>query len=461
MNCYILVDFGSTYTKLTLVDLDNECIVANTSAHTTVTTNIKFGYETALGKLKKIVDFKNINIVDILACSSAGGGLKMVAIGITPTFTVEAARRAALGAGARLLKTYNYFLKDEDINEIDILNPDIILLTGGAENGNTKYIIHNAGLLKKLKSSAPIIVAGNSYASKDIKEIFKNSSKKFEITENVMPDVNRINPNPVREVIRKTFMQQIVVAKGMEDVEKITNEILMPTPTAVLKAAKLLAEGTEKYNGWGDIMVVDIGGATTDVHSISEPKKDKKMIIEGLEDTYDKRTVEGDLGMRYSAVSLYESVGKENFLKHNPSLENIKAKCELRHNKPNLIFKDQDEIEFDEIMAKNCVEISTKRHSGSIHPSYIGGKTVLVQNGKDLREINLIIGTGGIVINSKNPYLILKECVGKDDKFLLPLRPKFAIDKKYIMSAMGILSMKNKNLAFKILTENIVELDKL
>ena len=109
MNCYILVDFGSTYTKLTLVDIDNECIVANTSAHTTVTTNIKFGYETALEKLKKIVDFKNINIVDILACSSAGGGLKMVAIGITPTFTVEAARRAALGAGARLLKTYNFF----------------------------------------------------------------------------------------------------------------------------------------------------------------------------------------------------------------------------------------------------------------------------------------------------------------------------------------------------------------
>lgn len=461
MNCYILVDFGSTYTKLTVVDIDNECLVANTSANTTVETNIKFGYENALEKLKKIINFKNMNIVNILACSSAGGGLKMIAIGITPTFTVEAARRAALGAGARLLKTYSYFLKDEDIVEIDSLNPDIILLTGGAESGNTKYIIHNAKLLKNLKSSAPIVVAGNSYANKDIKEIFKNSKKELVITENVMPDTNRINPNPVREEIRKIFMQQIVVAKGMEDVENITNEILMPTPTAVLKAAKLLAEGTEKYNGWGDIMVIDIGGATTDVHSISEPKKDKKMLIEGLEDTYDKRTVEGDLGMRYSALSLYESVGKGNFLKHKSSLKDIKAKCEFRHNKPNLIFEDKEEIEFDEIMAKNCVEISTKRHSGSIRSSYIGGKTVFVQNGKDLREINLIIGTGGIIINSENSYSILKECIGKDEKFLLPLKPRFAIDKKYIMSAMGVLSMKNKNLAFKILTENIIEINNL
>ncbi|WP_036730007.1 methylaspartate mutase accessory protein GlmL [Peptoniphilus mikwangii] len=459
MNCYMLVDFGSTYTKLSLVDIDNEKLIAKSSAHTTVNTNIKFGYEKALEKLKEEISFENIKIVDILGCSSAAGGLKMIAIGITPEFTVEAAKRAATGAGARLLKSYSYFLKEKDILEIDSLNPDIILLTGGAEGGNTKYILYNAKLLNNLKREIPIVVAGNSYANENIREIFNGGNIKYEITENVMPDVNRINADPVREVIRKIFMKQIVTAKGMEDVEKITSEILMPTPTAVLKAAKLLSYGTEKYEGIGDVMVVDIGGATTDVHTISEPIKDKNFFIDGLEETCEKRTVEGDLGMRYSALSLYESVGEENFLKYNSNIENIREKCEFRHNNPSVLSDKESEIEFDEIMAKNCVEISVKRHSGKIRNSYIGGKNVIVQKGKDLREIKLVIGTGGILINSKKSAEILKQCKNKEKNYLLPIDPKFAIDKKYIMSAMGILSMRDENLAYKILTENIIDIN--
>lgn len=115
MNAYILIDFGSTYTKLTLIDADNRCLLATTNANTTVDTNIKIGYENALKKMKEKIDFSQINILDILACSSAAGGLKMVAIGITPNYTVEAAKKSILGAGARLLKSYSYFLKEKNI----------------------------------------------------------------------------------------------------------------------------------------------------------------------------------------------------------------------------------------------------------------------------------------------------------------------------------------------------------
>lgn len=329
MNCYILVDFGSTYTKLTLVDIDEKCVVLNVCELTTVSTNIRIGYEKALDKLKKKIDFKNLNIVDILACSSAGGGLKMIAIGITPTYTVKAAKNIILGAGARILKSYSYFLKEEDIKEIDRLNPDIILLTGGAENGNIDYIVHNAKYLLKLEGESPVIVAGNSSANKVIKELFKNAKKELIVSENIMPDVNKINANPTREEIRKVFMQQIVVAKGMEDINKITKNILMPTPTAVLKAAKLLSEGLFKGDGCGEIMVIDIGGATTDVHSISDPIKEKDLFIEDLEDLYEKRTVEGDLGMRYSAISLYENVGEKNFLKYKKKSKILRKSVNL------------------------------------------------------------------------------------------------------------------------------------
>lgn len=458
MNCYLIVDFGSTYTKLNLIDIDKEELIVSSSAHTTIETCVTDGFEEAFDKIKAKVDIDKVNIVDILGCSSAGGGLKMVAIGITPEFTVEAAITSALGAGARLLNTYSYFLKEEDILGIKALSPDIILLAGGAEKGNKSYIIHNAKQLVNIEPNIPIVVAGNSDANNEIRELFESNNMNFVITENIMPDVNRINPDNAREEIRKIFMDQIVYANGMEKMEKVTNEILMPTPTAVLKAAELLSKGTEKYSGVGDVMVVDIGGATTDIHTISQPLKDKSFLQEGLESPFEKRTVEGDLGMRYSAISLYENVGEDSFTKYDENLKNIKEKCIFRKENPEYIPQNKEERDFDEIMAKNCVAISTKRHCGKTRRTYINEKNVIVQNGKDLRDIKYIIGTGGVIVKNKNPKEILAESTGTEENLLLPKSPEYYVDANYIMSAMGVLSMKNRDLAYKILLENLINL---
>lgn len=457
MKCYLLVDFGSTYTKLNLVDIEGEKLIGSSSSYTTVETNIKVGFTKAFDKLKEKINFEEIEILETLACSSAGGGLKMIAIGITPEFTVEAAKRSALGAGSRLLKTYSYFLKDKDIFEIDELQPDIILLTGGAEKGNYKYLLYNGEKLTKLKSKIPIVVAGNTSVKEKIHNLFQENEMKFRITENVMPDVNVINPNPAREIIREIFMEQIVKAKGMEDVQKITNEILMPTPTAVLKSAEILSKGTEKHKGLGDLMVIDIGGATTDVHSISEPLQDKGFLQEGLEDVVEKRTVEGDLGMRYSALSLLESVKEEGFLKYDKSLKNISANCNFRKDNPEYIPSDETQRNFDVVMAKNCTEVSAKRHCGTIRQTYINGKNAIVQRGKDLRNIKYVIGTGGVIVNNPQFEEILSQCKINEENFLCPLNPEYKLDKKYIMSAMGVLSIKAPDLAYKILYENIIK----
>ena len=127
----------------------------------------------------------------------------------------------------------------------------------------------------------------------------------FSITENVMPQLNELNVEPAREEIRKIFMEKIIEAKGLRNAENFVNGILMPTPAAVLKAARVLSEGSDEESGLGDLIVVDIGGATTDVHSIADGEPTKAGVnVRGLEEPFAKRTVEGDLGMRYSAVSL-------------------------------------------------------------------------------------------------------------------------------------------------------------
>lgn len=238
---YLTIDFGSTYTKLTAIDLDKGEIVATSRAMTTVKTDVLVGFNEAFEELKKdlVKKLKNYEIVKKVACSSAAGGLKIIAIGLVPELTTEAAKKAALSSGARVIKTYAFNLTDKDIKEISNLPYDMLLLTGGTNGGNREYILNNAKILAKNNIEKPIVVAGNEELSEQIIEIFKNNNIECYKSENVMPVVNKINVLPVKEVIREVFMRNIVKAKGMENVQKIVGDIIMPTPTAVMKAAEI------------------------------------------------------------------------------------------------------------------------------------------------------------------------------------------------------------------------------
>ena len=168
MKAYLAIDFGSTYTKLTAIDLDNEVILATAKDITTVEDDIMIGFNKAFNKLKieinKKINFDEISFVNKTACSSAAGGLKMVAIGLVPELTAEAAKKAALGAGARVIKTYAYELNSRELEEIKNTALDIILLAGGTDGGNKECIIHNAKMLAEFKVKIPVVVAGNKAA---------------------------------------------------------------------------------------------------------------------------------------------------------------------------------------------------------------------------------------------------------------------------------------------------------
>ena len=134
MSNVLLIDFGSTYTKLTAVDIENEKILATASSYTTVQTDINDGLLKGLNLLKE----KTGEIVydKCYACSSAAGGLRMVTSGLVPELTGEAAKLASLGAGAKIAGIYAFELTDGDLEEIERANPDIFLLVGGTDGGN-------------------------------------------------------------------------------------------------------------------------------------------------------------------------------------------------------------------------------------------------------------------------------------------------------------------------------------
>ena len=459
MKAYLLVDFGSTYTKLTCVDVDSEEILHTSKSITTVFSDVNIGYDKALKEMNKELSkkYENLKFEKILACSSAAGGLKMVAIGLSKNLTSEAAKRAALGAGARILKTYSYELKDSDIEEINNLGCDIVLLSGGTDGGNKRTILYNANMLRGIKNSIPIVVAGNKYAISEICEILKG--KDITITENCMPQVNVLNADPVRNAIQKIFLDKIVDAKGMNELEGKIDGILMPTPAAVIKGAELLAVGTEDESGIGDLIVVDVGGATTDVHSIGYAMpKDNEVRFEGLREPFAKRTVEGDLGMRYSSLSLYEAVG-EKALRELVGEVDILKEIKRRTEDIMMVPKTDDEFKFDESMASLAVKTSVKRHAGVLRKEFSYTRYIYYQQGKDLTDINTVIGTGGVIVHSKNPKNILNSL--EYDKnaplHLLPKSPNYYVDKSYILSAMGLLGTILPTKALKIMKKYLME----
>ncbi|WP_373212450.1 methylaspartate mutase accessory protein GlmL [Fusobacterium mortiferum] len=467
MKAYLAIDFGSTYTKLTAIDLDNEVILATAKDITTVEDDIMIGFNKAFNKLKieinKKINFDEINFVNKTACSSAAGGLKMVAIGLVPELTAEAAKKAALGAGARVIKTYAYELNSRELEEIKNTALDIILLAGGTDGGNKECIIHNAKMLAEFKVKIPVVVAGNKAATDEIENILKEAEIDCYITENVMPFINKLNVEPSREEIRKVFMNKIVEAKGMKKAEEFIKGILMPTPAAVLKASEILATGTDEEEGLGDLIVVDIGGATTDIHSIAKGEPTKPSImIKGLEEPYAKRTVEGDLGMRYSAIALLEASGTRkirNYLHDSLKQIDVKAQCQFRHDNIKMVPQSEEEIRFDEAMAKAATELAMTRHCGVLECVYTPMGTMFNQSGKDLTETPYVIGTGGVIIHSLNPKDILKagNFNEEDPIRLKPIAPKFLVDKTYILSSMGLLAQEYPNTAIRIMKKYLVE----
>lgn len=463
MNAYLLLDFGSTYTKLTAVDIDNEEILATAKDITTIEDDIMIGFNKAYEKLMEQLNGKDVNFVKKLACSSAAGGLKMVAIGLVPDLTAEAAKRAALGAGARVIKVFSYELTKDEIEEIKNLDLDIILLAGGTNGGNKQCIIHNAKMLVEGNVNLPIVVAGNKSANDEIRGIFKEAGFYFSITENVMPQLNSLNVEPAREEIRKVFMDKITDAKGLSNAENFVNGILMPTPAAVLKAAEVLGQGSDEEEGIGDLVIVDIGGATTDIHSIGYGEPTKGGVnMKGLEEPYAKRTVEGDLGMRYSAISLWEAAGSRKMRKYLGDEErkvDIEANCKYRNKNIRMVPKSDEDVLFDEVMGKVATELSMERHCGTVECIYTPMGAVYNQIGKDLMEVKYMIGTGGVLVHSNNPGAIMNAGTFNVENAvsLRPKNPKMLIDKTYILSSMGLLAQDYPDKAVRIMKKYLIE----
>ena len=436
-NIRVFIDFGSTFTKAVALDLVSETYV-RAQALSTVETDVTEGLRVALYELRRIAPIGEDEIRRAVACSSAAGGLRLAVIGLVPDYTTKAGRLAALGAGAKVIGEFSFELSRSEARELDEIAPDIVLLTGGADGGNRKVIVHNAKILAKSKAQN-IIVAGNKSARDEIEDVFAGTDKNVSFAANVMPEFGRLETSSANERIREVFLSLMADAKGILRSREIIGEVAMPTPAAVLEAARLLADGTLKTPGLGELLLVDVGGATTDVCSAAfgapVPGSGAKLV--GLREPYMKRTIEGDLGLFHNLDTLAR-LAKEDY-----GVDALRK----RHSVP---YGDES-ARLQERLARAAVSAAVSRHVGRLESVMTGDGEMCVQRGKDLRSVKLVIGAGGPLTFARDPCAVLEGAIG-DGKggILAPRSPKFALDGGYIMFAAGLLSVDEPDKALAI-----------
>lgn len=455
MKPILLIDFGSTYTKVTAVDADHAQLLGSAAAYTTVQTDVNDGLANAVALLEKQTG--KLDFAERYACSSAAGGLRMIASGLVPELTAEAAKCASLGAGAKVIRTYSFELTEDDAAEIVAEKPDIFLLVGGTDGGNKACILNNAHMLAEAGGDFPIVIAGNRNAARECERIL--AGREVYVCENVMPKFGMLNIEPTQQRIRDIFLSRIVRAKGLTKASELISGIMMPTPSAFLAAMQLLADGTKEQSGIGELIAVDVGGATTDVYSISAGMPDHPgTILKGLPEPYVKRTVEGDVGMRYSIHGIVDAAGLDAIASASGiAPARVQELVDYLSTHTDVLPTTPELEALDEALASYAIRTAVTRHAGRIEESYTMMGLAYAQTGKNLMNVERLVVTGGSLIHTKNTGKIASYALydPKDPTSLKPRKAELLVDRKYILAAMGLLSKYYPEAALTIMKKEL------
>ena len=295
------VDIGSTYTKAALVDLPSGRLLAVAQAPTTLD-------DVVTGVLAAVAGFPD---VPVLACSSAGGGLRLAVVGYEELISAEAGHRAALSAGARVVHVAAGRLDDDALRRLRAVAPDVVLLVGGTDGGEESVLRHNAEALAGMNWSVPVVLAGNVAVRDEIVATLCDAGLPVRGADNVIPDIGRLAPESARAAIRDVFLEHVIGGDRLSTDPRLREWVRAVTPDAVLDGVAALARLRADAEVPG-VVVLDVGGATTDVYCVPDPDAEQATLgREAVGVPARRRTVEGDLGVFSSVDDLRASAAAE------------------------------------------------------------------------------------------------------------------------------------------------------
>ncbi|MBN1192174.1 MAG: glutamate mutase L [Coriobacteriia bacterium] len=421
----LVAEIGSTTTVLSAfdgLDAGSECaprLIGQGFAPTSVEQgDVGIGVVSARAALEEATGPLAPGIT--LATSSAAGGLRMTVHGLTQKMTAMAAREAALGAGGVVEYQTAGRLNESDLEAIDAARPGLILLAGGVEGGDSEVALFNAQELSGLRSRPMVIYGGNSAVAPEARAALEAAGFCVRVTDNVYPGVDELDIVPARHAIHDAFEEHIVHAPGMERIGEFVSGAILPTPGAVLIAAELLSAEL------GDLVVIDVGGATTDVHSVTDGTPEISAISTDPQ-PHAKRTVEGDLGTYVSASHVVE----------------LMPPAERPLSLPSAVPTASEEIAAAVSLARTAARVAVERHAGRLVHLYTPKGRQTVAHGRDLTACRLVIGTGGALTRlpgGKGMLEAVRASAAGGERLLPPSDAEVALDSHYVFVCCGALA---------------------
>ncbi|MEO7234463.1 MAG: glutamate mutase L [Lapillicoccus sp.] len=420
----LCVDVGSTFTKVCLVSDDGD-LLGTAQAATRLEGHISHGdvmdgVRAAASTLGVTPDAQT------LACSSAGGGLRLAVVGYERQVTAEAGRRVGLSAGARVVHVAAGPLDAAGCRALAAAVPDLVLLAGGTDGGNADVLRHNADALAALALRVPVVVAGNVDARADVVAALERAHQPVIGAANVVPRIGVIAPQGARDAIRAAFLEHVIGGKHLSADPLFARVVRAPTPDAVLRGVEVVAEVLGQ-----DVLVVDVGGATTDVYSVVRPEgEDATLRREVVAPLWHARTVEGDLGMRWNADGVLEAAGLEGF----PVAPELTAYARAVADQPGRLPATPDEEALDLELARLAAVVAVRRHGRPAGPG---------EAPRPLGAVGLVLGSGGVLrYADPDRAQAVVRAVAADHAggWRLPRSARTGVDAAYLLFAVGLLA---------------------
>ncbi|NUR79918.1 MAG: glutamate mutase, partial [Dermatophilaceae bacterium] len=429
----LAVDFGSTFTKGALL-ADDGTVLGTASTPTTGTQrrgDILDGYRDLRARLEVPED------AVVRACSSAGGGLRLAVVGYERTVTAQAGHRVGLSAGAKVVHVAAGELTTADVAGVRAARPDIILLVGGTDGGNSNVLLHNAARLAKGAvgghgaHAVPVVVAGNVEARDEAAAVLGTTHRPTVLADNVLPQIGVIAPESARAAIRDAFLHHVIGGKGLSSDPAFAAMVEAATPDAVLRGVEVLAS----VDGGRDVLVVDIGGATTDVYSCLTPEgEDAGLRKDVVAPLWHARTVEGDLGMRWNAEHVVEAAAAEHLLDGVGDAHALRAYAARVHEQPGSLPADDVERCLDLQLARLAGLVAVRRHARPAQPT---------EAPRPLANVTALVGSGGVLRHTDDAgrgHVLGAVLTDHAGGWKVPRAAHATVDTAYLLFAAGLLA---------------------
>jgi uncharacterized protein (TIGR01319 family) len=439
VSAVLCVDVGSTFTKAVLVDDADGALLSTASHPTTIGTDVLDGVAAVREQAERAAGLPaGTRAAEVLACSSAGGGLRIAVVGYERQVTAEAGYRVALSAGGRVVHVHAGPLDGPGVIALRQARPDVVLLVGGTDGGNADVLLHNARRLAAVRITVPVVLAGNADAADGARTALERTRRRVTVAANVLPRIGVLDPVPARTAIREVFLRHVIGGKGLSRGPGFARLVRAATPDVVLAGVEVLADGAPGHGvpRAGDVLVVDVGGATTDVYSVVTPRGDEAQPRRDVVATlWRARTVEGDLGLRWNAPGVVEAALAERLVDPDAVADlRVRALALAAH--PGFVpGPGQAEAAADDaLLARLAVTVAARRHGRPPTPT---------SRPRPLREVSLVVGSGGVLRHADDGVrarILAPLLTDHGGGWTVPEHARLTVDARYTLFAAGLLA---------------------